>query len=218
RAVRQLAERAGNADLPGLHIHLDKRLPHGAGLGGGSSDAAECLRFARTLVSRPLSDADVLETAAAVGSDVPFFLGQPVALGTGRGEVLSPMALPPMLMGRWLAVVVPSFGISTAQAYAGIAPRDQDRPDLTVLLASADPADWRAGLVNDFETHLFAAHPALDALKKGFYDAGAVYSAMSGSGSAVFALFDTEVQAREAARALAPGIRASWVGPAEPAG
>jgi 4-diphosphocytidyl-2-C-methyl-D-erythritol kinase len=216
RAVRQLAAAAGEAGPPGMHIHLEKHLPHGAGLGGGSSDAAECLRFARTLLSKPLSDGDVLETAAALGSDVPFFLGSQTALGTGKGEVLTPIPVPNLLQGRYLAVVVPHFGISTAEAYAGITPNAHQRPDLGVLMTATDPGVWRQELVNDFEPHLFAAYPALHDIKSCLYDQGAQYSAMSGSGSAIFAVFDTEERAQSATNALGDAIKTHWVGPAAP--
>lgn len=217
RAVRRLAEKAGAAAPPGVHIHLEKHLPHGAGLGGGSSDAAECLRFARTLISKPLSDGDVLGTAAALGSDVPFFLGAPAALGTGKGEILTSIPAPILLQGRYLAVVVPHFGISTAEAYAGITPNAHQRPDLAALMTATDPAVWRRELVNDFEQHLFAAYPALHDIKSRLYEHGALYSAMSGSGSAIFGLFDTEDQAQSATNALGDAIKSHWVGAAEAA-
>ncbi len=214
RAVRRLAERAGMPEPPGVHIHLEKHVPHGAGLGGGSSDAAECLRFARTLLSTPLSDTAVLDTAAALGSDVPFFLGSPTALGTGKGEVLTPIPVPALLQDRWLAVVVPHFGISTAEAYGGITPNDEQRPDLRALMTATDPADWRRALANDFESHLFAAYPALEDIMERFYADGALYSAMSGSGSAVFALFDTREATESAVEALGERVKQAWVGPA----
>ena len=214
RAVRRLAEKAGAAAPPGVHIHLEKHLPHGAGLGGGSSDAAECLRFARTLISKPLSDGDVLGTAAALGSDVPFFLGAPAALGSGRGEILTPIQAPTLLECRYLAVIVPQFGISTAEAFDGITPNAHQRPDLAKLMTATDPAVWRQELVNDFEPHLFAAYPALHDIKSRLYGHGALYSAMSGSGSAIFGLFDTEDQAQSATKALGDAIKSHWVGPA----
>lgn len=211
KAVRAVESATSGPDGRGVHIHLDKHVPHGAGLGGGSSDAAVCLNAVRTLWQSDLSDADLNGLAASLGSDVSFFLGSPVALGTGRGEELTPMSFPPALADRWLAVVVPPFGISTAEAYSGVRPDDQDRADLPALMASPDLDRWQSGLVNDFEPHLFKAHPALAHLKAHLYDSGAGYAAMSGSGSAVFGVFDREEEARLAVATLHHDHRV-WVG------
>ena len=216
RAVRAVEAATSGPDGRGVHIHLDKHIPHGAGLGGGSSDAALCLKAVRTLWQSDLSDAELHGLAASLGSDVPFFLGSPVALGTGRGEELTPMPFPVALRGRWLAVIVPPFGISTAEAYSGVRPDDQDRADLSAIMASPDLGRWRADLVNDFESHLFDAHPALAHLKAHLIHCGAGYAAMSGSGSAIFGVFSQEEDAKRSVAALSDEHRC-WVGPSDAA-
>ena len=214
RAVRLLADRTGLVNPPRLRIHLDKRVPHGAGLGGGSSDAATCLREAARLWQLEVADEDLMDLAADLGSDVPFFFGEATAFGSGRGEILDGIPFPAALQDRWIAVVVPDFGISTAEAYGGIAPNDADRPDLTRLMVEGDLTDWKKDLVIDFERHLFVAYPALAELKSHLYARGAGYAAMSGSGSAIFGIFDSEEGARRAVEGT--GMR-YWMGPAQAA-
>ncbi len=205
-------------DVPiGLAIHLEKRVPHGGGLGGGSSDAATCLEATNEQIGSPLSLSLLHDLAAAIGSDVPFFLmKEGVALGTGRGEILSPMAFPRALRDTWLVVVAPDVGISTAEAYGGISPRDGDRPDLSRLVRDGTLDEWRAELVNDFETSLFPSYPQVAELKDQLYAAGAGYASMSGSGSAVFGVFTTEAAAQAAMAQLGEDKR-SWVGPSNAA-
>jgi len=218
RAARAVIDAAGSAahfehDVPsGLAMHLEKNVPHGGGLGGGSSDAATCLRAANEHIGSPLSSGQLHELASSLGSDIPFFLDSGgVALGTGRGEVLESIPFPNALRDTWLVVVAPGIGISTAEAYGGIVPNDDDRPDLTALVQHGSLTDWRRELVNDFEASLFPHQPEVVDLKKGLYEAGAGYAAMSGSGSAVFGVFLSEGDARKASASFAAGAR-HWMG------
>ena len=208
KAAHALAEAAGVAH--GAALHLEKHLPHGAGLGGGSSDAAATLRLLADLWQLDVPETTLHRLALAVGSDVPFFLGPAAAYATGRGEVLTP--LPGYQLPYRLVVVVPPVHVSTAEAFARIRPRDTRRPDLRALVASNDLARWRTDLVNDFEASVFEAYPAIRTAKDRLLAAGAGYAAMSGSGSAVFGVFEAEASAAAAAEAARWACCRVWQG------
>jgi len=197
RAARALAAETGTPRA--ARMALTKRLPMGAGLGGGSSDAAVALQLLSRLWNQPTSDAVLRRLALRLGSDVPFFLDPRPAYATGRGEVLAPMmnyALP-----FDLVVAVPPLHVSTAWAFRQAAPHAQGRPDLRAVVASNDLDRWRQALVNDFERTVFACHPRLKTLKAMLLDLGAGYASLTGTGAAVFAAFEQRRSAREAARA-----------------
>ena len=201
KAALGLAEAAGVE--AGAALHLDKRLPHGAGLGGGSSDAAATLGLLADFWRLDVPDETLHTLALVLGSDVPFFLGPDAAYATGRGEILTPLHDPATgavyRLPYSLVVVVPPVRVSTAEAYARIHPHDADRPDLRTLVASNDLARWRAELVNDFEKPIFEYYPQIRTVKEALLEAGAGYAAMSGSGSAVFGVFEEEDAAPAAA-------------------
>ena len=182
RAYALLAERY---KLPPMKIYLEKTSPVGAGLGGGSADAAFALRMIAGLAELDLSDGELAGLAARLGSDCAFFIYNRPMLGSGRGEVLEPFDID--LSGYSLDVTVPAgIAVSTADAYRGIVPRTPAMPLRDVL---AHPVEqWKDLLVNDFETTVFAKFPRLGDIKQSLYDSGAAYAAMSGSGSALFAL------------------------------
>ncbi|AEN74526.1 4-diphosphocytidyl-2-C-methyl-D-erythritol kinase [Rhodothermus marinus SG0.5JP17-172] len=212
QAARRLAELLRRP--PTGRLHLDKRVPYGAGLGSGSSDAAATLRLLLRAWHQSLTP-DVLHgLAAALGSDVPFFLlPAPAALATGRGERLQPLS--GYRFPFYLAVVVPPLHIATAEAYRLVQPCDGRRPSLVELVRTNDPERWRQALVNDFEAPLFARYPELAALKQWLLEAGAVYAALSGSGSALFGVFTEPTVAQQVAEeARARGLR-SWHGQPE---
>ena len=171
--------------LPPMKVYLEKTSPGGAGLGGGSADAAFALRMIAELAGLELSDGELADYAARLGSDCAFFIYNRPMLGTGRGEILEPFDID--LSGYRLDVIVPEgISVSTADAYRGIVPKVPDLPLREVL---AHPvSEWKGLLVNDFETTVFAKHPRLAEIKQSLYDDGAVYAAMSGSGSALFSL------------------------------
>jgi 4-diphosphocytidyl-2-C-methyl-D-erythritol kinase len=215
-AAFEVLERMGHTP-EGVAIHLDKHLPFGAGLGGGSSDAAATLRAVNDLFKAPLTEEQLHNLAADLGSDVPFFLDEAgVALGTGRGEILHSIPFPKALRSTWLLVVVPPVHISTAEAFSGIRPEDADRADLLALMSEGSLSDWQELLVNDFERHLFELHPSVAALKEEMQAMGASYTAMSGSGSSVFGIFKDEATATATRAALAVDVR-SWLGPSDAA-
>lgn len=174
-------------DLPPITIHLHKVIPIGAGLGGGSADAAFALKAMNKLFDLYLEDWFLEDYAAQLGSDCPFFIENTAKIATGRGEILEPIDL--TLKGKWLVLVHPNIHIGTKEAYAGLKPK---RPEVALSVILADRGRWKEELVNDFEHSIFEAHPEIKAIKNGLYDQGAFYSSMSGSGSTVFALFDEE--------------------------
>ncbi len=174
-------------DLPPTKIFLEKTAPVGAGLGGGSADGAAALRCLNDLYGLGLDTDALAARAARLGSDCAFFLYDRPMLGTGRGERLEPFDL--SLDAYDLQVVVPEgVAVSTAEAYRGIIPYETGRMGLREIF-SHPVEEWKGLLVNDFETTVFPLHPELAAIKESLYASGAVYAAMSGSGSSLFALY-----------------------------
>lgn len=179
--------------LPPVKIFLEKTAPVGAGLGGGSADAAFTLKALNELCSLGLSDERLSEYASRLGSDCAFFIWNRPMFGTGRGEILEPFDLD--LSGYEVKVLVPEgISVSTKEAYDGIIPRSSVEgtivPSMDLKDALMQPVEeWKGLVVNDFETTVFKKHPELAAIKQSLYDSGAVYAAMSGSGSAVFAMY-----------------------------
>lgn len=184
KAYRLMRDRYG---VDGVKIRLRKRIPFGAGLGGGSSDATAVIRALDELFRLGLPEAELIWCAAALGSDTAFFVRNTPQLCTGRGEVMTPFEID--LNGYTLVIVKPDEGVSTREAYAGVRPRVPETPLAERLRQPV--GEWQGVVTNDFEPHVFAAHPAIRAAKERLIAAGAVYAAMSGSGSAVFGLFAT---------------------------
>ncbi|MBQ7709015.1 MAG: 4-(cytidine 5'-diphospho)-2-C-methyl-D-erythritol kinase [Bacteroidales bacterium] len=177
---------AADFDLPPMKIFLEKLAPVGAGLGGGSSDAAFALRMIAQLGGLSLDDATLAAYAARLGSDCAFFIYNKPMFGSGRGEVLEPFDLD--LSAYRLEVFIPEgVAVSTADAYRGIVPAVPEKPLQEVLRQPI--STWKKDLQNDFETTVFAKYPALAPVKAQLYARGAVYAAMSGSGSAFFGLY-----------------------------
>ncbi len=177
---------AADYKLPPMKVFLEKRAPVGAGLGGGSADAAWALRLMAELAGLDLPDSTLAQYAALLGSDCAFFVYNTPMLGTGRGEVLEPFQLD--LSPYRIEVVIPEgISVSTADAYRGIVPR---LPEKTLQEVLQQPVStWKTALKNDFEPTVFAKYPALADYKEQLYARGALYAAMSGSGSALFGLF-----------------------------
>lgn len=169
----------------GVRIHLHKVVPMGAGLGGGSADAAYVIRGLSDLFGLDMDIAEMESIASEIGSDTAFFVSGRPALATGRGEVLTPVDF--SLHGYRLVIVKPPFGVSTAQAYSQVKPSSVSGPLMDLLRQPL--STWRGRVLNDFELSVFAQFPRLEALKTMLYASGALYAAMSGSGSALFGLF-----------------------------
>jgi 4-diphosphocytidyl-2-C-methyl-D-erythritol kinase len=218
---KNLATRAARAYMDaaqwpaGCGIHIEKRIPVGAGLGGGSSDAAAVLRALDTLSPQPLGTARLTKTAAALGADVPFFThDMPMAVGTGKGEILEPVTpLPP----RWLALVMPRFPVATADAYAWL---DAYRAELGTVPSpdssgvTEHAGDWNTlaqRATNDFEPVVDARHPEIAAHRRALRDAGAFLALMSGTGSAVFGVFDERPDGAALSRACNTDVVVSRV-------
>jgi 4-diphosphocytidyl-2-C-methyl-D-erythritol kinase len=175
-------------NIPPVHIYLHKVIPTGAGLGGGSADAAHTLRLLNNLFELNLSTARLQHYAARLGSDCAFFITDEPMLGQGRGEIISP--IPPVLKGKYFSVIKPSIHVSTADAYAQVEPKE-GRQSIPEILKQPI-GRWKETLVNDFEASVFEKHPSLRQLKNDLYAAGAMYASMSGSGSSVFGIFETK--------------------------
>jgi 4-diphosphocytidyl-2-C-methyl-D-erythritol kinase len=182
RAVEAIAR---ERQLPGLRIHLHKVIPTGAGLGGGSSDAAYTLLLLNDLLDLHLPYAELHALAAGLGSDCAFFLRSSPQLAEGRGELLTPTALD--LSGWWLVLANPGTHVSTAEVYAHtpVRPSTVDLPELL----SQGPAHWTGNLVNDMEDHVFSTRPEVADLHRDMQRMGATYVAMSGSGSTIYGIF-----------------------------
>ena len=170
-----------------VKIFLEKTSPVGAGLGGGSADAAFALKMLNELCGLGLSEADLAAYAARLGSDCAFFVYNRPMIGEGRGEILSEHTID--LSAYDLQILTPEgVAVSTKDAYAGIRPH---LPEVSLREALARPVEeWDGLLVNDFEETVFVKYPELAAVKRSLYDSGAVYASMSGSGSALFALYN----------------------------
>ncbi|MBR2976475.1 MAG: 4-(cytidine 5'-diphospho)-2-C-methyl-D-erythritol kinase [Alistipes sp.] len=183
RAARLMQQRYG---VGGVRLSLDKRVPFGAGLGGGSSDATAVIVAINEIYALNLDKPTLAALAAELGSDTPFFVYNTPQYCTGRGEVMRPIELE--LSGMWLAVVKPDEGVSTAEAYSGVRP-SQPAEELPSLLRR-DIGEWQRVIINDFERHIFELHPAIAELKERLLEGGARYASMSGSGSALFGIYD----------------------------
>ena len=173
-------------DLPPVKIFLEKTSPVGSGLGGGSSDAAFALKMLNEMCGLEISEEALAGYAARLGSDCAFFIYNRPMIGEGRGEVLTEYEI--SLDEYDLQVITPAgIAVSTKDAYGGIRPH---LPEVPLREALARPVEqWDGVLVNDFEETVFAKFPELAAIKRSLYDCGAVYASMSGSGSALFAIY-----------------------------
>lgn len=171
--------------LPPIHLHLHKAIPTGAGLGGGSADGAFTLRLLNSMFGLGIDEHTIATYALELGSDCPFFLLNLPCFASGRGETMTPSGL--NLSDFSLLVIHPGIHVSTAEAFRGVKPAMPVRhiPDILAM-----PVDqWRDTLVNDFEHTVFPLFPEIATIRDLLYDAGAIYSSMSGSGSSVFGIF-----------------------------
>lgn len=197
KALRALKQ---DFDLPRLYIYMYKQIPSGAGLGGGSSDAAFMMKTLNAMFSLGLGDDELERRVAVLGADCAFFVRNLPVFATGIGNIFSPLEL--SLAGWHLVLMKPDIFVSTKEAYSGIRPH---RPAVPVTDIVRRPVEeWRGLLDNDFEEGIFALHPAIAGIKEQLYARGAAYAAMSGSGSSVFGLF-RQMQDEAELQALFPG-------------
>jgi 4-diphosphocytidyl-2-C-methyl-D-erythritol kinase len=193
KALRLMQQRYGIGEVS---ITLDKRIPFGAGLGGGSADGTAVILALNDIFSLGLDEATLISLAAELGSDTAFFVRNTPQLCEGRGEIMTPIELD--LAGYWLVLIKPDANVSTREAYAGVVPAIPELP-LTERLQKPI-AEWQGCVKNDFEKSVFAAHPIIADFKQKMIDAGATYASMSGSGSTVFGLFADKKQTERLAQ------------------
>jgi 4-diphosphocytidyl-2-C-methyl-D-erythritol kinase len=176
-------------NLPEVKIHLHKTIPTGAGLGGGSADAAFMLKLIDQVFALKLSVYKLEDYARQLGSDCAFFINNKAAMAYDKGDQLKIVELD--LAGYFLVLVKPDVHISTTEAYAGISPKTPLMPVSKTIQFPIE--EWKGRLKNDFETSVFKTHPSLIEIKEKLYQSGAVYTSMSGSGSAFYGLFKVEI-------------------------
>lgn len=172
-------------ELPEVNIHLHKHIPIGAGLGGGSADAAFILQLLNNRFQLALTEEQLISYAAILGSDCPFFIRNKPCYATGRGEILEPLALN---LDTWsFLLIYPGIHVNTGWAFGRITPKV---PEQSLRNSILEPVEnWKTTISNDFEAPVFSAHPELAVVKETLYAHGAVYATMSGSGSAMVGLF-----------------------------
>lgn len=182
---------ATDFELPRIHVHLVKRIPMQAGLGGGSSDGAFMIRLLDERFRLNMGIAEMERYAAMLGSDCPFFITAEPAFATGRGEVLKPAdGSRGNLDGYYIAIIKPDVAVSTRDAYQKM---DCRKPEVCCRDVVRQPIEtWKDGLSNDFEKPVFQTFPVLGNIKHRLYDIGASYAQMSGSGSAIYGIFQSE--------------------------
>ncbi|MCU0447174.1 MAG: 4-(cytidine 5'-diphospho)-2-C-methyl-D-erythritol kinase [Microscillaceae bacterium] len=178
-------------DLPPVHIHLHKGIPIGAGLGGGSADAAFTLKALNQLFQLKLTTSQLADYARTLGSDCAFFIANQAQYCFEKGDKFEDLAID--IRGNYIGLVYPNLAISTQEAYRRVVPNNSRVP-LRKLLLENDVNDWKNLIFNDFEQALFPSYPILGEVKQKLYDLGAIYAAMSGSGSTLFGIFAQKPQ------------------------
>lgn len=172
-------------ELPPVTIHLVKNIPFGAGLGGGSADAACMLKLINDFCQLELPPESLENMASLLGADCAFFIRNAPVFASGTGNIFEPVEI--SLKGYYLGVIKPDIAVSTPEAYSLAKP---STPAVSLKKIIRQPVEeWKACMVNDFEKSVFAKHPVIGAIKEALYEKGAAYASMSGSGSSVFGLF-----------------------------
>ncbi|NDV78794.1 4-(cytidine 5'-diphospho)-2-C-methyl-D-erythritol kinase [Dysgonomonas sp. 511] len=187
-AVKALKLMRTHYNFPSVEVHLLKKIPFGAGLGGGSADAAFMLRLLNNTFSLGASDSELAGLAFRLGADCPFFIYNRPVFASGIGDVFEDVSL--SLRGYYFVLVKPDIHISTREAFADITPKELQ---LSLKEVIAKPVEeWKSLMVNDFEKSIFARHPQIREIKEELYSQGAIYASMSGSGSSVYAICKTD--------------------------
>ncbi len=185
RAFKLMEERYS---ISPVHMHLYKKIPMGGGLGGGSADATETLKLLNDEFILDISNEELKEMAAELGSDCPFFVENNVQFAQGRGEKLNTIDLD--LSGKYLLLVNDGTHVSTKEAYGNVVPTLPSERLLDLLKLPVH--QWKGKVINQFEESVFQIYPHLEDLKNQLYNMGAVYASMSGSGATLYGLFDEE--------------------------
>ncbi|MCB2221226.1 MAG: 4-(cytidine 5'-diphospho)-2-C-methyl-D-erythritol kinase [Bacteroidetes bacterium] len=173
-------------NLPPVHIQLHKVIPSGAGLGGGSADAAEMIKLCNRLFSLDLDAKKMEDLVRPLGSDCPFFIHNQSALATGRGDELQPITLD--LSHYFIVIIKPEIHIQTVEAYSWIHPAHKEKT--LIEFVNLQPWQWKKYLVNDFEKPVFQHYPEIQMIRDKLYDKGAIYASLTGSGAAVYGIFE----------------------------
>lgn len=177
-------------NFPAQKIHLYKHIPVGAGLGGGSSDAAAIIKMLNEKFALGLTSEQMQHYAVQIGADCPFFINNTPVFATGIGNIFTPIEF--SLHGKTIILVKPDIFVSTRDAYALVKPSPAAIP-LTEAIKQPI-SEWKQIITNDFEKSVFAKYPEIAAIKDKLYDMGALYASMSGSGSAVYGIFDSPIE------------------------
>lgn len=178
-----------NYYLPSLNIFLEKNIPFGAGLGGGSADAAFMLKMLNEEFNLNLTPIDLEKFAAELGADCPFFVLNKPVFASGIGNVFSNINI--SIKGYYIVLIKPNVYVSTSNAYSGV--KVQKSAFSLLNLSEKSISEWKNIVVNDFEKSIFLKFPAIAAIKETLYQQGALYASMSGSGSSVYGIFDKKV-------------------------
>jgi len=175
--------------LPEIDIYLRKNIPFGAGLGGGSADAAFMLKLLNNIYELHIPETKLEELASQLGADCPVFIRNKPVFATGTGNIFTPIDL--SLRGYFIVLVKPEIHVSTKEAYELVKPK---APAVSLKEIIGNPLEtWEKFMVNDFESSVFVKYPAIKNIKEKLYDFGALYASMSGSGSSVFGIFKEEI-------------------------
>jgi 4-diphosphocytidyl-2-C-methyl-D-erythritol kinase len=193
KAVRRLRD---IFSFPFLKIHLHKVIPPGAGLGGGSSDAASMMKAIIKYFDFPVTGSELGAYALDLGSDCPFFIDPYPSFATGRGEIIKPVS--PILQGFHIILLNPRIGISTREAYLNTYPSEPEASLETLI--SYKPSQWKKLIFNDFEDYVFKLYPEIAELKVALYNCGALYSSLSGSGSSVYGIYSERPEIQDKIR------------------
>ncbi len=173
--------------LPAIDVSIVKQIPYGAGLGGGSSDAAFTLKALNKIFELKITTKKLEKIASELGADCPVFIKNKPVFASGIGNVFSPIKL--SLKDYFLLLVKPDIHVSTPEAYSLVTPQ---MPEKSLKELICEPiTSWRNSIKNDFEKSVFSRYPEIETIKKQMYDAGALYASMSGSGSSVYGIFET---------------------------
>ncbi|SEF54197.1 4-(cytidine 5'-diphospho)-2-C-methyl-D-erythritol kinase [Parabacteroides chinchillae] len=191
--VKALNILKGKYEIPPLEVHLLKAIPFGAGLGGGSADAAFMLKLINDFCKLNIQDDELERIASHIGADCPFFIRNTPVFANGTGNQFEHVSL--SLKGYYLCLVKPEVAVSTPEAYSLVTPAE---PDISLKEIIKQPvSEWRNSMKNDFEGSVFPKYPAIEKIKQTLYARGAVYASMSGSGSSVFGLFESPTDLKE---------------------
>lgn len=180
-------------DLPPIDLHLHKVIPFGSGLGGGSADASFTLKLLNEIFKLELSSDKLIEYASIIGSDCAIFIDNKPAFAWERGNKLE--AIEVNLKGKYIAIVHPNIHVNTGAAYSKSTPKNPSSSLKDLIKLPIEK--WKEHIINDFEDIVFPDHPEIKTIKEKLYDQGAIYASMSGSGSAVFGIFNQEIYLKD---------------------